>query len=187
MAPILGIIASGNWAGANASSYESIATTVLSGNASTVTFSSIPSTYTHLQLRYIARENWNIYTAGSTLSFYVNGDTGNNFARHQVSGNGSSASSANITSTSQQAFGYIPGGGAGASIFGAGIVDILDYANTNKYKTFRSLAGNDTNGAGYIGLFSDLWLNTNAITSITLVADQNFVQYSHFALYGIKG
>jgi hypothetical protein len=75
------------------------------------------------------------------------------------------------------------------STFGAVVIDILDYANTNKYKTIRSLSGtsyNNNNGA--VGLFSGSWRNTNAITAITLQASAaNLAQYSQFALYGIKG
>jgi hypothetical protein len=78
------------------------------------------------------------------------------------------------------------GTSAAASIFGAGIVDILDYANTNKYKTLRALAGVDFNGSGRVGLTSGLWQSTSAINAITLEGS-SFVQYSSFALYGIKG
>ena len=79
--------------------------------------------------------------------------------------------------------------GETANSFGAYVVDVLDYANTNKYKTVRTLGGKDLNGSGQEGLYSNLWKNTNAITDITLkvVGGSNFVQYSHFALYGIKG
>jgi hypothetical protein len=72
-------------------------------------------------------------------------------------------------------------------LFGTVIIDILDYANTNKYKTQRSLGGNDRNGAGYIDFSSGNWRNTNAITSIDIKAlyGTGFAQYSHFALYGI--
>jgi hypothetical protein len=75
-----------------------------------------------------------------------------------------------------------------ANVFNGYVVDVLDYANTNKYKTVRALQGFDSNGDGRIYLGSNLWKNTNAVTSITLTAfSGNFVQYSHFALYGIKG
>jgi hypothetical protein len=69
-------------------------------------------------------------------------------------------------------------------------MDILDYANTNKYKTVRTLSGYDLNNATYGALrsYSGLWMNTNAITSIKFYADGvNLAQYSQFALYGIKG
>ena len=75
-----------------------------------------------------------------------------------------------------------------ASTFTAGVIDILDYANTNKYKTLRTLNGGDANGSGNIQIESGSWRNTAAITSITLTHNgSGFTQYSSFALYGIKG
>jgi hypothetical protein len=75
-----------------------------------------------------------------------------------------------------------------ANSFGVFIMDILDYANTNKLKTTRVLHGQDDNSNGETGLSSGLWFNTNAITSITIYAAvTNVLEYSHFALYGIKG
>jgi hypothetical protein len=76
------------------------------------------------------------------------------------------------------------------SIFGVTILDILDYANTNKYKTTRNLAGvdsNDTNGK--ISFESGSWRSTSAVSTITLISGtgSDFLQYSSFALYGIKG
>jgi hypothetical protein len=67
------------------------------------------------------------------------------------------------------------------------ICDVLDYANTNKFKTLRSLTGNDRNGSGSIWLDSGLWRSTSAITSIKFTTGTAFAQYSQFALYGIKG
>jgi hypothetical protein len=74
-----------------------------------------------------------------------------------------------------------------ASTFGASVLDVLDASNTNKYKTVRALDGVDTNGAGTIEFMSSLWMNTAAITAMTLTLNSgNFSQYSHFALYGVK-
>ena len=79
--------------------------------------------------------------------------------------------------------------GQTANAFAVCVIDILDYANGNKYKTIRTIGGYDINGGGQEGLFSNLWKNTNAITDITIkvVGGSNFAQYSSFALYGIKG
>ena len=85
--------------------------------------------------------------------------------------------------------GFDPQASATANAFGVTIIDILDYANTNKYKTFRSLVGSDTNDTnGAVGLASGSWRSTSAITSITLSnnVSGNLAQYSSFALYGIK-
>ena len=85
---------------------------------------------------------------------------------------------------------YFAGGGMTANTFGAGVIDILDYAKTNKYKATRQLSGISSNATvgdrDYLLYGSGLWRSTSAITSITLTGN-SFVQYSHFALYGIKG
>jgi hypothetical protein len=73
------------------------------------------------------------------------------------------------------------------NMFGAGVIDILDYANTNKYKTSRLLGGEDLNGSGRVYLMSSNWQKTTAITQIDLSFETgNCMQYSQFALYGIK-
>ena len=119
----------------------------------------------------------------------INNDSGSNYAIHALRGDGNTAT----------AFGYasqpsitLYGGGIGnatSSIFGGFITDILDYT-TNKNKTVRTLAGNDSNGVGvnHISLSSGVWLSTNAINSLTITAASggNFTQYSQFSLYGVK-
>ena len=167
------------------SSYESIATTTLGSAQSSVTFNSF-SGYTHLQLRAIMQSS----VSGSgykDLFIRVNSDTGSNYARHGLYGNGSSAvgyATASIARM-EEALTIPESSNAG---FGVVVIDLLDYLNTNKYKTMRALGGTDNNGAGYVGLFSSLWQNTNAITSIELLPSSgNFNTYSQFALYGIKG
>lgn len=173
--------------GGVATNFDSIATTTVgAGGSSSITFSSIPSTYKHLQIRAIYKVN-NTNSGSSRITF--NSDTGNNYASHYLLGNGSSASAGNVTSNS-----YIWGGigDQSTSYFGAQIIDILDYANTNKNKTTRSLAGVDDNSSGTAALVSGVWLNTAAITTITLTPQSNttptntYLQYSHFALYGIR-
>ena len=163
------------------SSFESIATvSVGAGGASDVTFSSIPSTYTHLQIRGIS----NPATSGANLSAQINSDTGTNYTYHEIGGNGSSAFAQ--AETGKTAMLELDGANNSTS-YGAIVMDILDYTNTNKYKTVRTLSGFDSNGGGTVRLVSHLWLNTNAITTIKLFySGQNLRQYSHFALYGIK-
>jgi len=176
--------------------YESIATvTVGAGGASSVSFSSIPSGYQHLQIRGIARANRSTYGA-DTIRLTFNSDSGSNYASHRLLGDGSSAYSNASTTQSRIQFGDCVGtnNGPGAGNVGASVLDILDYANTNKYKTVRLLAGVDVNGTvasfgGVVGLTSGLWQSTAAITSITLVVETgiNFEQYTKFGLFGIKG
>jgi len=170
-----------------ATDYESIATATPSGS-STFTFSSIPSTYQHLQIRYTARDARAIGINSFNMQF--NSDTGSNYMRgHILYGDGATAAASALSTsfTSIQA-GYEAAASAAANTFGVGVIDILDYDNTNKYKTTRTFAGTDLNGSGEIDLMSGLWMSTTAITSITLTVatGANWATNSTFALYGIK-
>ena len=167
-------------------SYESIATvTVGSGGASTITFSSIPSTYKHLQIRGIGRTSGS--STDSSMIFNSDSSSGSYYANHQIFGDGSSATAATSpTSTRLDPF-YVPGSGVTSSVFAGFVVDILDYQNTNKNKTLRTLQGFDANGSGFVIFRSGLWIKTNAITQIEWSVSGNWAQYSSFALYGIKG
>ena len=166
--------------------FESIATSVVgSGGTSTITFSSIPATYKHLQLRMISRGTG---TATFTIRVRLNGDTGSNYASHFLEGDGASTVAGGSTSANYIFLYVQPKSSALANVFGGFVVDVLDYANTNKNKTIRHIGGYDANGSGYVDLDSGLWMNSSAITSIELTTGAtSFAQYSHFALYGIKG
>jgi hypothetical protein len=163
--------------------YESIATVYGSGS-STITFSSIPSTYTHLQVRAFARDT-GTGAASNTFSRF-NGDTGNNYTAHWLTGDGATASANNVLPWDVNLIANIPAASASANIFGVMIYDVLDYANTNKFKTVRSLTGNDRNGSGSIWLDSGLWRSTAAISSITFTTGTSFAAGSVFELYGIR-
>lgn len=184
MSPILGILASANYQRAT-NSYESIATVTLGSASSSISFSSIPSTYQHLQLRI----NWGFTdTANNTwLNATFNGDTGSSYSYHAIRANGSTVSASTVgISASKAVFGADDNGDA--NIWAVSVTDILDYANTNKYKTTRALAGQDRNGAGAINYWSSSWRSTSEINSITIVPDSStFRAGSKFALYGIKG
>lgn len=187
MSPILGIWASQGRVAST--SYESIATTTVgAGGTSTITFSSIPSTYKHLEIRSLGA---NSATNNQYVKLQFNSDTGANYAEHHLSGNGSTVTAGGNPSYNNGGFYWGMGlpGTALSNVFGAGVTTILDYANTNKYKTVRSLDGFDGNGSGGVEIVSSLWQSTSAITSITLTVNgsNNFAQYSSFALYGIKG
>ena len=180
MSPILGIMASavsGNLT--PTTGFVSIATTTVgAGGSSSISFGSIPSVYKHLQIRATIFNN-----ATGGINIQYNADTGANYTYHQLYGTGSGAFSNSGTS---QNSGYIAYNNAAGAYPTVSVVDILDYQNTNKYKTHRSLAGVDVNGSGgALTFFSGLWLNTAAISSINIIG--TFTQYSSFALYGIQG
>jgi hypothetical protein len=184
--PILGIIASQDYNRVT-NSYESIAsTTVGSGGSATITFSSIPATYTHLQIRYLAANEGSAATDEPVYMRFNSDTTNANYRNHRTNGDGSSVGSGSfqlpISSTTN-------GNGNAATYYSGGVIDVLDYANTNKYATVRSLSGWDSNGAGQIWLMSELWMNTAAITRIdfTTFTGSDYREFSKFALYGIKG
>jgi hypothetical protein len=165
-------------------SYFPIATTTLATTASSITFSSIPATYKHLQVRLSASSS-----ISQDIFFQLNGDTGNNYARHYMYGSGASPAAAGATvPAASGSLGYVSAN-TDASIFGTAIFDLLDYASTNKYKTTRSLTGYDNNSAGLIVLYSGLWQNTAAVNSLTMFPNNSglFQQYTKASLYGIKG
>ena len=185
----------GSWLGAGLGvttfgAFESIATTVVSSPVASVTFSSIPTTYKHLQIRILGRTTR--ATVQATISLRFNGDSGATWSTHQLSGDGSATSSSGGGSRAYDYVGVCLGTGSSATagIFGAGITDILDYADTNKYKTIRTLTGKDVNGSsGSVGLLSANWRNTDAIHTI-FFQDSSFNNLdtgTSIALYGING
>jgi hypothetical protein len=167
--------------------FESIATvTVGSGGAANVEFTSIPSTYQHLQIRAVFRSARS-EAFDANLYMQVNGDTGNNYNAHDLTGSGSSASASSGGTGAQASIGYGPTNGRTASAFGGIVLDILDYGSTTKNKTMRSLSGYDANGTGIVALSSGLWMSTSAVTSLKFfIFSYNLVQHSTFALYGVK-
>ena len=188
MSPILGIYASqiSGHLWAPSGSYDSIATvTVGSGGQASVDFTSIPSTYTHLQIRGIGRSA----STNNAWRIRFNGDSGSNYSRHYLFGDGSNpvqtAAGSSLTSIG---LGVFSTSTQTSGVFTGLVADVLDYANTSKNTTLRSAAGFDNNGSGTVGLFSGAWFNTAAITSVSIFIDSgNIAEYSQFALYGIKG
>jgi len=171
--------------------YDSIATVTLGSAASTITFSSIPSTYTHLQFRVMARDT---ATTGPqySLKWQFNSDTGSNYtAYHDVNGGGSTTGSNGYgANTIAYLINTVTGSDASNTTqYGVSILDILDYASTNKYKTVRGLGGFDRNGSGQIRLGSSMWMNSGtAISSVIFSADgTQYATGTTIALYGIKG
>ena len=179
--PILGIMASamsGNlWAPSGA--YDSISSITLSASASSIVFSGIPSTYTHLQIRSICFGSVN----DENLYIRFNSDSASNYARHYLEGNGANA---NAGATAPDTGGVFSNTYSGTSPY-VSVCYILDYANGNKFITLRSLSGRDANGSGTVSLRSSLWRSTSAVTSITILPGSGTLSTnSSFALYGVK-
>lgn len=166
---------------------DALATVTVGSTAvDSIEFVGIPQGYKHLQIRYIARTSRS--EADDGFSIQLNGDSGTNYRYHYLAGSGSSASAYTEGSMTGYAVPYVSAANAGANTFGVGIFDLLEYTNTSKYKVARIIGGEDNNGAGWVALNSGLWLNTSAVTSIKFKTNTlgDFVQYSQFALYGIK-
>jgi hypothetical protein len=197
MTPILGILASSiSGSKAVTSSYDSIATVTLGSNASSATFSSIPSTYKHLQIRGTFIPTATDFSAVLRL----NSDSAANYYAHTLYGNGASAVSDEVSA--QGSYSNIrllySQDSTDSTTPGSFIIDILDYQNTNKYKVTRTLSGIDTNAVAqqFVFLTSGLWKSTNAVNTVTIhsatggygkTLGSNFATNSKFALYGIKG
>lgn len=184
--PILGIWASqisGHltppWSPAGA--YDSLATvTVPSGGAASIDFIGIPQGYKHLQLRVFASPT----TADVFMRF--NGDgSGSGYSRHYLYGDGSSAAAGGVYNDPNLSVGYYS---TTSGIFGASVVDVLDYTSSTKNKTIKALSGGDANGSGLVVLYSGARNNTSPITSISIfpTGAGTFRQYSQVALYGVK-
>lgn len=158
-------------------------TTVSNTSTGTVSFSSIPQTFTHLQIRgfhagYLPSTTsidalYFSSLAGSTPSYW-----------HSLTGDGASASSTGSASNISVGIVYTM---PTPTYWSNTIIDILDYTNTNKNKTVKSLSGFDRNGGGTVGLWSVLnSANTNAVTSLTLSGGGSYIANgSRFDLYGI--
>lgn len=172
------------------SSYESIATVTASGGETSLSFTSIPSTYKSLQIRGISRDTYSGGVVGnSELFFTFNSDSTSNYSNHQLYGNGTS-----VTSYGQATYTAILTdanllGSVGTNYYANSITDIIDYASTSKYKTTRTFFGANNNSSSTnfeIGMFSGCWRSTSAITRIDITGDYTFAAGSTFALYGIK-
>lgn len=172
----------------NPTSFESIATVTVSSSVASVDFTSIPGTYTSLQLRGIAK----ITAAGypKTIRARFNSDSGTNYTSHMIYGDGTNVTASGPIGTSfMQIARAGAAGSSSANVFGAFIIDLHDYASTTKYKTVRSFNGINANaGGGEVALNSNLWMSTSAITSISFILDSaNFDVGTTISLYGIKG
>ena len=170
----------------NPSSFESIATATGTGSSNTITFSSIPSTFSHLQVRILGRSDTASVTQTAVLT--LNNDTGANYANHVLIGDGATASASGGASSSNVPRIYSVGASAAASIMSVGIIDIHDYASTTKNKTVRIWTGDDRNGSGRTALSSGLWQSTTAVNRLDIItAAGNWTTATTIALYGIKG
>ena len=161
-----------------ASTYTPIATTTLGSAASSVTLSSIPSTYTDLILVISAQ---GASGASSAINAYFNTDTAANYSYTQLTGDGSSAASARNQDSTRMRLGW----SAVSSAFAPIVFHIQNYSNTTTYKTS---IGRINDAASITGAVVNLWRSTAAVNQIVmnLNSGANFNTGSTFTLYGVK-
>jgi len=184
----LGVLAvAGAGGGVAANSFDLLETTILTTTTATITFSNLNSysAYKHLQIRAVMKDD-----AGSAnlnrVDMRFNSDTGSNYTYHYLNGNGTVMESAAATSQTRLQFFDVIAGGSDTYTYGAIVIDILDFSNTSKNSTVRSLGGGIAGSERDISLASGAWLNTAAITSISIFGNFNYASGSRFSLYGIK-
>jgi hypothetical protein len=153
------------------STYTPIATTTLGSNAGSVTFSSVPSTYTDI----IAVCNIKLSSA-STIYTQVNADNGNNYSKTSLDGENGVVTASRNSNINSPLFGY----SANTTNFGNTIINYQNYSNTTTYKTFIG-RGNYTD---FVVASVALWRNTAAINEIKILG--SFATGSTFSIYGVK-
>lgn len=165
--------------------FESIATaTVGSGGQSSITFSSIPSTYKHLQIRGIGRGS-----TGANVIMQFNGDTSaSNYNSHYLESNMTNVYGGRINFGSYAGI-FALSVQTTASRFGCGIIDVFNYTSTDRYKVAKTQNINDIGTSSSLMNYNGgVWTGLGAVNSITIKPTAgSFAEFSSYALYGIKG
>ena len=182
----LGVLAvAGAGAAGGGATFELIQTTVLTSGFNTISFTNLPQTYKHLQIRVVTKIN----TSGNqSFNLQLNADTGSNYRTHYLIGTGSTVFSSDAGQSTSMSIATAPGNDA-SNQFGAAILDILDYNNTNKNKVVRCHSGQFGDSAFRQNrLASGLWLNTAAVTGVTiLTGSPDMLTGTRVSVYGIGG
>ena len=174
---------------ASPGAFDSIASATPSGT-STVTFSSIPQTFKHLQLRMMTRDTTNSGSTELTI-VRINNNSGNVYYNNYIIASGNNVNATNSYGDGASMWALTFGALSSYSdLFGVSIFDFVDYSSTNKRKTIRANMGlNDTDNGSVNGLRLANWtyLSTDAVSTITLSAVSNFASGTIISLYGIRG
>ena len=157
--------------------YEPIATTTLGSAASSITFSSIPGTYTDLRVVLVATT-----TVADAIFLRYNGDSGTNYSRTVLQGDGSTASSSRQTSENLI---YLTRTNLDTTLPQLFEIDVFSYAGSTN-KTCLVASSQDKNGSGVVVREVGLWRNTAAITEVSLSSFSSTFKIGTTAtLYGI--
>lgn len=164
-----------------AGSFDLLESVFVTSNTSSVTFSNLNAytEYQHLQIRMIMRMN-----AIDEVDAYINGDTGASYAGHLLRGTGGGVTSFNRFNSTILQIADVSGN---SNVYTAAVTDILDFSNSSKNTTIKTLTG-DSGGFNAIQIWSGLWNNAAAMTSIQFYgrSSTSFQNGSRFSLYGIK-
>jgi hypothetical protein len=157
------------------STYTPIATQTLTGATGSVSFASIPSTYTDIILTIEG-------TVGSNCGIQMrfNSDSGSNYSFTRMTGDGSSASSDRSSNATFMELGYYV-----TTTRNMNIVQIMNYSNSTTYKTVLNRANAQSVNIG-AQAYVEMWRSTSAINSITINASGNLASGSILTLYGIQ-
>ena len=168
---------------------EAIETVYLEvNNVTIVTFASIPATYEHLQLRVSSHDQDTV--SANYLYVRLNNDSGSNYSSHFVEGYSSSNYASAATGATYGKWGTAIGANNMATEYSNSVIDILDYANTNKNTTIQYLSGAATElaGARNVKFGSSLWDDTSAVSEIDVYVTGTpaFQRGTEMTLYGLN-
>ena len=163
-----------------ARTYEPIATQTVTSAVGTVTFSSIPQTYTDLVLVSSRQQ-----ASAARLYLRFNGDTSSLYSDVWISGEGASAFSGKDSGQSTISIGGIWNGST-TTTWATNITHIMNYTNTTTFKSTLTKDANDKGSSGTIEAMIGMYRSTSAITAVNVVGGSNFAVGSTFTLYGIK-
>lgn len=163
--------------------YTSIASILLGSGWGTYTFTNIPQSYSHLQLRVMSR---NAGTGISNPYLNFNLDSGNNYSFHWLLGNGSSPSTGNVINGTGSWISDSPGTSTTSNCWQVSITDILYYTSLSRFKTIRSIGGYDANGSGTVSIYSGVWNSLAPISTISFTLNGSFLPNSTLSIYGIS-
>jgi hypothetical protein len=178
------------WDGRSAvGSMEALASFEVTAATSSITFNNLPQNYTNLEIRIVGKST-RANTSGSTIFTTVNGDTGaTNYRGHYLVADQTNVATSGTLSQDGGYYLYtgLAIGANATSQVTTNVMTIFDYANTNKYKTSRTIFGENNNTTGYTGIYDCLWMNTAAVSSLSFVIlSYTWAIGSKISLYGIK-
>ena len=180
--------ASGDWESISTQTITNSSATAGSNVSNTISFTNIPSTYKHLRIQCIMKDTWSASGFGEAYMYFNNVVTGNPYAHHWTSISGTTSTSSYLTSRNDGIFFGVEPRNQDNNAFGTATVEIYDYANTNKAKIIKGVAGAEWGANANVQILSGMSNNTAAINSIQIGPNGYGFQYrSTFALYGMKG